>query len=98
MGVMLGKVVDHVRRSAPVHGKRGDGVPSDLLLRRRNYYMGEATKSRRRKSTAQMRQWSTERRPGRAPASTAMVDRHEENAPHYLTVGWKLTGTTPIAG
>ena len=52
----LDKVVDHVRGSAPVHGKRGDGVPDDLLLRQQNCYMGEATKSTRRKSTAQLKQ------------------------------------------
>ena len=70
-----------------VHGKRGDDVPGDLLLHWRNCYMGEATKSRRCKSTAQLRQRSMERRPGRAPASTAMADRREENAPHYFTGG-----------
>ena len=29
----LGKVVDHVRGSAPIHDDRGEGVPNDLLLR-----------------------------------------------------------------
>jgi len=94
----LGKVVGHERGVALVHGKHGDSVPYGLLLCRRNCYMGEATKSRRHKSTAQLRQRSTEQRPGRAPASTAMADRREDNAPHYLTVGWKLAGVTPIAG
>ena len=85
--VGLGKVVGHEREVVLVHGKRSDGVPGDLLLRWRNCYTGEATKSTRRKSTAQLKQRSTERRPGRAPASTAMADRREENAPHYLTGG-----------
>ena len=30
----LGKVLGHERGVTLVHGKRGDGVPSDLLLRR----------------------------------------------------------------
>ena len=29
-----GRVVDHMRGSVLVHGKHGDGVPSDLLLHR----------------------------------------------------------------
>ena len=51
MVVRLGKVVDHVRGSAPVHTDRGDGVPGDLLLYQQNCYTGEATKSKRRQST-----------------------------------------------
>ena len=58
--VRHGKVVDHVRGSVLVHDKHGDGVPSDMLLRRRNYDTGEATKSRGRKSTAQLIQQSNE--------------------------------------
>ena len=83
----LGMVVDHVRGSAPVHADCDKDVLADLLLHRRNFYMGKATKSRRRKSTAQLRQQSTERCPSRAPTSMAMVDRCEENAMHYLTGG-----------
>ena len=94
----LGRVVGHEHGVALVHGKRGDSVLGDLLLRWRNCYTSEATKSTRRKGTAQLKQWNMERRHGRAPTSTAMVDRHEENAPHYLTIGWKLAGMTPIAG
>ena len=94
----LGKVVGHERGVTLVHGKRDDDVPGDLLLHRRSYYMGEANQSRRHKSPAQLRQRSKGRHPGRAPASTAMADRREENALHYLTVGWKLIGTTLIAG
>ena len=94
----LDKVVDHEHGVTLVHGKRSDGVPGDLLLRRQNCYMGKATKSRRRNCTTQLRQRIKERCPGQAPASMAMVDRREENAPHFLTEGWKLTGTTPIAG
>ena len=41
-------MVDHVRGSAPVHANRGEDVLSDLLLRRQNCYMGEATKSKQR--------------------------------------------------
>ena len=44
--VRLGKVVDHVCGSAPVHTDRGEGVPGDLLLRWQNCYMGEAIKSK----------------------------------------------------
>ena len=80
-------VVGHERGVALVHGKRGDGVPGDLLLHHRNYCTGEATKSTRRKGTAQLRQRIKEQHPGRAPASTAIVDRRGENAPHYLTRG-----------
>ena len=55
-----GKVVDHVRRSDLVHDKHDDGVPGDLLLRQRNCYTLEATKSRKRKSTTQLIQQSNE--------------------------------------
>ena len=79
--VGLSKVVGHERGVALVHGKHGDGVPNDLLLRRRNYYTGEVTKSTRRKNTAQLRQRGTEQRPGRAPTPMAMVDRYEGKAP-----------------
>ena len=96
--VGLSRVVGHEHEVVRVHSKHGDGVPGDLLLHRRNCYTGEATKSTRRKGTAQLKQRSMERCASRAPASMAMADRHEENAPHYLTVGWKLTGTTLIAG
>ena len=85
--VEIGRVVGHEREVVLVHGKCGDGVPGDLLLHRRNCYMGKATKSRRHKSTAQLRQRSNERRPGRTTASVAMADHHEENALHYLTRG-----------
>ena len=93
----LGKVVGHERGVTLVHGKRGDDVPGDLLLHQRNCYMGEATKLRRHKSTAQLRQQSMERCPSRAPASMAMADHRKENAPHYLTGGQKLAGLTPKA-
>ena len=83
----LGRVVGHEREVVLVHGKHDNGIPSDLLLHRQNCYMSEATKSTRRKGTAQLEQRSTERHPGRAPASTAMADRRKENAPHYLTGG-----------
>ena len=96
--VRLGNGVGHVCGVVLVHVDRGEGVPGDLQLRRQNRCMGEANKSRRRKSPAQLRQMSKGRHPGRAPASAAMADRHEEKAPHYLTVEWKLAGTTPIAG
>jgi len=56
----LGRVVGHEREVVLVNGKRGNGVPGDLLLRRRNCYMGEATKSTRHKGTAQLKQQSTE--------------------------------------
>ena len=52
----LGKVVGHERGVALVQGQRGDGVPGDLLLRRRNCYTSEATKSTQRKCTAQLKQ------------------------------------------
>ena len=52
----LGRVVGHEREVALVQGKRGDGVLGDLLLCQRNCYTGEATKSTRRKGTAQLRQ------------------------------------------
>ena len=81
-----------------VHGKCGDDVPGDLLLPRQNRYMGEANKSRRHKSPAQLRQRSKGRHLGQAPASTAMADYREENAPHYLTIEWKLVGTSLITG
>ena len=55
-----GKVVDHVCGSVLVHCKHGDGVPGDLLLRQQNCDTSEATKSRGRKSTAQLIQWSYE--------------------------------------
>ena len=48
----LDRVVGHEREVILVHGKHGDGVPSDLLLCRQNYYMGKATKSTRHKATA----------------------------------------------
>ena len=92
----LGKVVGHERGVTLVHGKRGDNVPGDLLLHQQNCYMGELTKSRRRKSIAELRQWSNEQHLGRAPASVAMADRREEKAPHYLTRVRKLVGSTPI--
>ena len=41
----LGRVVGHERKVVLVHGKHDDGVPGDLLLRRRHCYTGEATKS-----------------------------------------------------
>ena len=94
----LDRVVGHEREVILVHGKHDDGVPGDLLQHWRNCYTGEATKSTRRKGTAQLKQRSTERRASRAHASMAMVDRRVENAPHYLTVGWKLAETTPITG
>ena len=56
----LSKVVGHEHEVVRVHSKHGDGVPGDLLLRRRNCYMGEATKSTRHKGTAQLKQQSTE--------------------------------------
>jgi hypothetical protein len=83
----LGKVVGHVRRVALVHTDCGEGVLGDMLLRRPNRYMDKSTKSRRHNCTAQLRQRIKEQHPGRAPASTAMADRHEENAKHYLTGG-----------
>ena len=58
--VGLSKVVDHKRRVALVHGKCGDDVPDDLLLRQQNCYTGKATKSRRHKSTTQLIQRSNE--------------------------------------
>ena len=94
----LGKVVGHMSGVAPVHADYGEGVLGDLLLCQRNRCTGESTKSRRCNCTAQLRQRIKERRPSRAPASTAMADRREDNVPHYLTVGWKLAGMTPIAG
>jgi len=51
----LGRVVGHEREVVLVHSKRGDDVPDDLLLHRRNCYTGEATKSTRRKGTAQLK-------------------------------------------
>ena len=59
----LDKVVDHEHGVTLVHGKRSDGVSGDMLLHQRNCYTGEATKSTRRKGTAQLKQRSTERRP-----------------------------------
>ena len=94
----LSKVVGHERGVTLVHGKHDDNVLDDLLLHRRNRCTGEANKSRRHKSPAQLRQRSKGQHPGRAPASAAMADHSEENAPHYLTVEWKLAGTTPIDG
>ena len=44
-GARLGEVVGHERRETPVPDKRSDDVAGDLLLRHRNYYTGEATKS-----------------------------------------------------
>ena len=41
----VGKVVGQERGVALVHAKRGDDVLGDLLLRQRNCYTGEATKS-----------------------------------------------------
>jgi len=84
----LGKVVGH---------EHGDDVSGDLLLHRRSRCTDEANQSRRSKSPTQLRQMSKGRHPGRAPASAAMADRREKNAPHYLTVEWKLAETTPIA-